>query len=80
MVWRRDKKGFPTPVGNWLRDARGAPALELLRDPSRRSRYLVSQTAIDAFAQQHTERQADRAWQLWRALSTELWMDAFDLA
>jgi len=20
VVWRRDKKGFPTPLGNWLRD------------------------------------------------------------
>ena len=33
VVWRRDKKGFPTPVGAWLRDQRGAAALDLLRDP-----------------------------------------------
>jgi asparagine synthase (glutamine-hydrolysing) len=79
VVWRRDKKGFPTPVGNWLCDARGAPALEVLRDPSRRSRHLVSQAALDGFVRDHVERRADRAWQLWRALSTELWMDAFDL-
>src|SRR5205823_586827 len=35
IVWRRDKKGFPTPVGNWLRDDRGMAALQILRDPSR---------------------------------------------
>jgi asparagine synthase (glutamine-hydrolysing) len=80
VVWRRDKKGFPTPVGNWLRDARGEPALEILRDPTRRGRHLLSQSAIDACVQEHVERRADRAWQLWRALSIELWMDAFDLA
>ncbi len=80
VVWRRDKKGFPTPVGNWLRDARGTAALEVLRDPSRRSRHLVSQTAVDGFVRDHVEGRADRARQLWRALSIELWMDAFHLA
>jgi asparagine synthetase B (glutamine-hydrolysing) len=79
-VWRRDKKGFPTPVGNWLRDARGAAALELVRDPARRSRGLLDQAAIDAFARDHVENRADRSWQLWRALSLELWLDAFELA
>jgi asparagine synthase (glutamine-hydrolysing) len=79
IVWRRDKKGFPTPVGNWLRDERGEAARHVLRDPSRRSRYLLPQPAIDGFVREHVERRADRSWQLWRALSTELWMDAFDL-
>jgi asparagine synthase (glutamine-hydrolysing) len=80
IVWRRDKKGFPTPVGNWLRDGRGSAALQLLRDPSRRSRHLFPQAAVDAFVDDHVTGRADRAWQLWRALSTELWLDAFQLA
>jgi asparagine synthase (glutamine-hydrolysing) len=80
IVWRRDKKGFPTPVGRWLRDTRGAGALEVLRDPSRRSRNLLGQGAIDAFVREHVAGTADRSWQLWRALSLELWLDAFDLA
>jgi asparagine synthase (glutamine-hydrolysing) len=80
VVWRRDKKGFPTPVGAWLRDARGSAVLDLLRDPRRKSRDLFPQAALDRFVKEHRDGVADRSWQLWRALSTELWLDAFDLA
>jgi asparagine synthase (glutamine-hydrolysing) len=79
-VWRRDKKGFPTPVGDWLRDGRGSAALALLLDPSRRSRALFAQSTLERFAREHVEGQIDRSWQLWRALSIELWLDAFNLA
>jgi asparagine synthase (glutamine-hydrolysing) len=79
IVWRRDKKGFPTPVGKWLRDGRGAAAVELLRDPRRRSRQMLPQPALDRFVREHVDGSADRSWQLWRALSLELWMEAFDL-
>ena len=80
VVWRRDKKGFPTPVGNWLRDARGAAALDLLRNSSRRTAQIFPRPAVDGFIGEHTSGAVDRSWQLWRALSTELWMDAFELA
>jgi asparagine synthase (glutamine-hydrolysing) len=77
VVWRRDKRGFPTPVGNWLRDGRGAPAIELLRDPARRSRHLFPPSAVEPVINAHLSGQADRSWQLWRVLSTELWLNAF---
>src|SRR6266851_5053976 len=80
VVWRRDKKGFPTPMGNWLRDGRASAAVDLLRDPGRKSRDLFPQAAVDTFVRDHLEGAADRSWQLWRALSTELWLDAFELA
>jgi asparagine synthase (glutamine-hydrolysing) len=79
VVWRKDKKGFPTPVGAWLRDGRGSDALDLLRDPRRKSRDLFPQAALDTFVAEHASGQVDRAWQLWRALSTELWLEAFEL-
>src|SRR5207253_8109320 len=34
VVWRRDKKGFSTPLGNWLRDGRASGVLNLLHDPA----------------------------------------------
>lgn len=79
IVWRRDKKGFPTPVARWLRDERGAAALEVLRDPMRRGRHMLAQAPVDAFIREHVDGRADRSWQLWRALSIELWLDAFQL-
>jgi asparagine synthase (glutamine-hydrolysing) len=80
VVWRRDKKGFPTPVGAWLRDGRASAATDLLSDPRRKSRDLFPQAAVDRFVEEHRDGVADRSWQLWRALSTELWLDAFELA
>ena len=80
VVWRRDKKGFPTPLGNWLRDGRASAAVDLLSDPYRKSRDIFPQAAVDAFVREHVNGSADRSWQLWRALSTELWLDAFELA
>jgi asparagine synthase (glutamine-hydrolysing) len=80
VVWRRDKKGFPTPVGKWLRDGRASAAVDLLRDPARRSRTLFPQAALDGLVREHVDGSADRSWQLWRALSTELWLEAFELA
>ncbi len=79
VVWRRDKKGFPTPLGNWLRDGRASAAIDLLRDPRRKSRDLFPQVAVDGFVRDHLQGTADRSWQLWRALSTELWLEAFEL-
>src|SRR5262249_45152518 len=78
MVGRREKKGFPTPVGTWLRDGRGAAAIDVLRAPDRRSRHVFDQTAVDGFVREHSSGAADRSWQLWRALSVELWMQAFE--
>ena len=80
VVWRRDKKGFPTPVGAWLRDGRGSAALDLLKDPRRRSARLFPQVAVDGCVRDHIAGAADRSWQLWRALSTELWLHAFELS
>jgi asparagine synthase (glutamine-hydrolysing) len=77
VAWRRDKKGFPTPVGSWLRDVRGAAAVELLRDPGRKTRHLFPSSNLEPVVAEHVSGRADRSWQLWRALSTELWWDAF---
>jgi asparagine synthase (glutamine-hydrolysing) len=77
IVWRRDKKGFPTPLADWLRDERGAPLIDLLRDPGRRTRHLFPSATLEPILAEHLAGRADWSWQLWRMLSTELWWDAF---
>jgi len=77
VVWRRDKKGFPTPISAWLRDERGAAARALLRDPQRRTRHIFPAATLDAALDSHHAGAADRSAQLWRALSTELWFHAY---
>ena len=58
IVWRRDKKGFPTPVGGWLRDGRGAAAIDLLRDPGRRTRHLFPPAALEPVVRAHLDGRA----------------------
>ena len=41
---------------------------------------MLGQAAIDGFVRDHVTGGQDRSWQLWRALSLELWLDAFGLA
>jgi hypothetical protein len=67
-------------MSKWLRDGRASAAVDLLRDPRRKSRDLFPQAAVDTFVRDHLDGTTDRSWQLWRALSTELWLDAFQLA
>jgi hypothetical protein len=40
---------------------------------------LFPETALEPMLRAHVGGQADRSWQVWRALSTELWLDAFAL-
>jgi hypothetical protein len=51
--------------------------VELLRDPGRKTRHLFPSSNLEPVVAEHVSGRADRSWQLWRALSTELWWDAF---
>ena len=53
---------------------------DLLRDPDRKSRDLFPQATLNALVRDHVDGTVDHSWQLWRALSTELWLNAFQLA
>lgn len=71
---RRDKLGYPTPIGRWLRSA-GDEVRELLFDGFEGRGYLNS----GALAASWADLQAGRGspWALYRYLSTELWLRRF---
>ena len=75
-VERRDKKGFPTPVGRWLRESE-----DFVRDhlaPSMVGRRgLLREVTVARLQREHFAGDRDHGWALWRLLNLELWYQAF---
>ena len=73
IVWRRDKKGFVTPEGRWLRQMR--PTLqELLHDSPRLSPWLRVGELRHALMDEQTFQNTTAAATLWRIVAAELWL------
>jgi len=77
VAGRRDKLGFVTPEGRFLRGALGDLATDTFSSRSFRERGFVDATA--AAQRLHRHRSGDRraGMELWRALNLELWARAF---
>jgi asparagine synthase (glutamine-hydrolysing) len=73
----RRKMGFGVPVGQWFR----GPLRELLQDAllSQQSlrRGYFREPEVRSLVQEHLERRADHAFQLWNLLMLELWHREF---
>src|SRR5690606_26088274 len=73
---RRDKVGFEPPQARWLSEAPLRDRVcEILLDERTRGRGLIDVAAVEADARSGGWR--DHA-ALWRALSLELWLRAFE--
>lgn len=74
---RTDKIGFETPEAEWLSGSLAAFARDVLTSRACRDRGWIDVTAAEAALQ----GQAGRTWEagspLWRAISLELWAQAF---
>jgi asparagine synthase (glutamine-hydrolysing) len=71
---RRDKLGYPTPIGRWLRE--GGPAVkELLFDGFAKRGYLTPGAMEQAW--RGLEAGSGSPWALYRYLSAELWLRRF---
>jgi asparagine synthase (glutamine-hydrolysing) len=74
---RRDKLGFVTPEGRFMREALGELAADAFASPEFRSRGLVDPDAARERLQGHRRGDATAGMELWRALNVELWARSF---
>ena len=74
---RRDKVGFVTPEGDWLRGPLGDLAGDVFAARSFRERGFVDATAARRRLQRHRARRLTAGMELWRALNVELWARAY---
>jgi asparagine synthase (glutamine-hydrolysing) len=76
-VIRRPKKGFPLPMGGWLRGGAREFCRDLLSPDVVRRRGLFSPAAIAQLLDEHESGAADHGPALWALLSVELWHRLF---
>ncbi|MBI9079224.1 MAG: asparagine synthase (glutamine-hydrolyzing) [Pseudodesulfovibrio sp.] len=70
IVWRKDKKGFPTPLVEWMKGSMGPRVRELIQ-----SSELLDSIAPDLVKTTLAEWDgaSGNEWRLWRLLSLEVW-------
>jgi asparagine synthase (glutamine-hydrolysing) len=74
---RRDKLGFVTPEGRWLRGPLGDLAAEVFADPAFAARGWVDPAAARDRLARHRAGELEAGFELWRALNLELWAREF---
>jgi asparagine synthase (glutamine-hydrolysing) len=74
---RRDKLGFVTPEGRFLRGALGDLAADLFSSQAFRDRGFVDARAAQRRLERHRRGDLTAGMELWRALNLELWARRF---
>jgi asparagine synthase (glutamine-hydrolysing) len=74
---RKDKLGFVTPEGRFMREALGDLAAETFASREFRERGLVSAEAASERLRRHRSGDVAAGMELWRALNVELWARTF---
>lgn len=76
-ILTRPKKGFPVPIGEWLRDGRAGTLCDLLESPRALSRGLFRPQAISRLLAEHRSGSADHGERLWLLAALESWQRVF---
>jgi asparagine synthase (glutamine-hydrolysing) len=76
-VLRRPKKGFPMPMGRWLRGGASELCHDLLSPAVVRQRGIFSPAAVGRMLAEHDSKAADHGPALWALVSIELWQRLF---
>jgi asparagine synthase (glutamine-hydrolysing) len=74
---RSDKKGYPTPVGRWLRTCARAEAQAVIDSPELAARGYLDARLVQRLFREHCEGTADHGLLLWQCLGLEYWARVF---
>lgn len=76
IIYRR-KMGFPTPLRDWLKDARADRLFELLRSGEGLIAEYVDRGELERLVARHRGGLEDATDRLWRLLNLHIWGDRF---
>ena len=76
-IVHRKKMGFPTPLAEWLRDARAEPLYARLRAPDGLLAAHLDLQRMDVLIDRHRSGREDATDRIWRLLNLQLWGDLF---
>jgi asparagine synthase (glutamine-hydrolysing) len=76
-IIHRRKRGFPTPLTDWLCDPRAEPLYARLRSPDGLIAAHLDLREIDALIDRHRSGREDATDRIWRLLNLQLWGDLF---
>ena len=76
-IVHRKKRGFPTPLTQWLRDPRVEPVYARMRSPDGLLAAHFDLGQVGALIERHRSGREDATDRIWRLLNLQLWGDLF---
>jgi len=73
----RKKMGFPTPVRQWLMDAKAKPLFDTLRCKDGLIQSFVDPRALETLIDRHQRGLEDGTDRIWRLLNLQIWGETF---
>ncbi|MEO8448172.1 MAG: asparagine synthase (glutamine-hydrolyzing) [Gemmatimonadota bacterium] len=77
VLWRREKKGFPTPFAAWLQGGLGKAVRDLLLNGQTGARQLIDQSLVETMLNSQLAGQADHSVEIFNLVSLEIWLRQF---
>jgi asparagine synthase (glutamine-hydrolysing) len=69
--------GFPTPIRQWLRDARAEPLYTAIQDRQAFLASFLNLKELDSLITRHRSGLEDATDRIWRLINLQLWGDLF---
>lgn len=77
ITWRKDKKGFPTPIKEWVRKDLKEDVEKILFDGRLANRKILNMKMLNQQFDRHCNGEIDLSWEIWRWVCLELWFRIF---